>query len=190
MSKNVFLKLLRKNLSHLPKEEVEERVTFYSEMIDDQIEEGIPEEKIISKITSSSDFQDLIQTQKDKTKKRRLTTTEIILLAVGSPVWFPILLAIIIVVFSVIFTIVISFWAAFISLTAVSCAGLLYGIVLSITNNLTTGLAIIGASLVIAGLSILFFYLSKYTAKYSFLLCKKTFSILKKERRKNNEKNY
>jgi uncharacterized membrane protein len=182
MSKNDFLKLLRKNLSHLPKEEVEERINFYSEMIDDQIEEGTPEEEIISKITSSSDFQDLIATQEDKIKKRRLTTTEVILLAVGSPVWFPILLAIVIVVFAAVFTIVISFWAAFISLTAVSCAGLLYGIVLSITNNLSTGLAIIGASLVIGGLSILFFYLSKYTTKYSFLLCKKTFSSLKNKK--------
>ena len=182
MNKNEFLKFLRKKLSHLPKKEVEERITFYSEMIDDQIEEGTPEEEIISKINTSSDFQDLIPIKENKTEKRRLTTAEIILLAVGSPVWFPILLAIIIVVLSVIFTIVISFWAAFISLTAVSCAGLLYGIVLSITNNLTTGLAIIGASLVIGGLSILFFYLSKYTTKYSVLLCKKTFSSLKSKK--------
>ena len=95
MNKNEFLKFLCKKLSHLPKKEIEERIIFYSEMIDDQIEEGIPEEEIISKITTSSDFQDLIPIKENKTEKRKLTTAEIILLAVGSPVWFPILLAII-----------------------------------------------------------------------------------------------
>ena len=42
-NKQAFLESLRKNLSGLPQEDVEERVMFYSEMIDDKIEEGLSE---------------------------------------------------------------------------------------------------------------------------------------------------
>ena len=40
MNKKEFLKKLRKMLNNLPRREIEERISFYSEMIDDRIEEG------------------------------------------------------------------------------------------------------------------------------------------------------
>ena len=43
MNKQEFIALLRKGLSGLPQKELEERLTFYSEMIDDRIEEGLTE---------------------------------------------------------------------------------------------------------------------------------------------------
>ena len=39
MNKQEFLMRLREGLSGLPQNEIEERLTFYSEMIDDRIEE-------------------------------------------------------------------------------------------------------------------------------------------------------
>ena len=45
MNKQEFLKNLRVSLSNLPQEEIEERIIFYSEMIDDRIEEGLSEEE-------------------------------------------------------------------------------------------------------------------------------------------------
>ena len=41
MNKETFLAALRTNLESLPLEEVKERVTFYAEMIDDSIEDGL-----------------------------------------------------------------------------------------------------------------------------------------------------
>ncbi len=41
MTKQEFIAELRKGLSGLPKKELEERLTFYSEMIDDRMEEGL-----------------------------------------------------------------------------------------------------------------------------------------------------
>ena len=38
MNKSEFLEELRKGLAGLPKDDVEERLTFYGEMIDDRIE--------------------------------------------------------------------------------------------------------------------------------------------------------
>ena len=43
MNKQEFLDALRRALSGVPLEEIEERVGFYGEMIDDRIEEGLSE---------------------------------------------------------------------------------------------------------------------------------------------------
>ena len=45
MLKNEFMEQLRSRLVGLPSQEVEERLGFYSEMIDDRIEDGLTEEE-------------------------------------------------------------------------------------------------------------------------------------------------
>ena len=50
MSKQEFLVQLRKGLSGLPQDDIEERLTFYSEMIDDRMEEGLSEEDAVYEI--------------------------------------------------------------------------------------------------------------------------------------------
>ena len=186
MNKKEFLNNLRKKLSHLPKDEVEERINFYSEMIDDQLEEGIPEEEIISSINLKEEF-NFNESSKESNNndfitKAKNSIAKNILIILGSPVWFPILLALVITLFAVIFSFVISFWTSFISLVAVSFAGFIYGVVLLLSYKIATGLAIVGVSLVVAGLSIFAFYISKFTTKYSILLCKKTFTYFKKKK--------
>ena len=47
MSKNEFLYKLKKKLRGVPKNELEERLNFYSEMIDDRIEDGMDEKEAI-----------------------------------------------------------------------------------------------------------------------------------------------
>ena len=47
MNKQEFLMQLRKGLSYMPQEDIEERLTFYSEMIDDRMEEGLSEEDAV-----------------------------------------------------------------------------------------------------------------------------------------------
>ena len=54
MLKQEYLKQLKKSISSLPKAEINERVNFYSEMIDDLVEEGLSENvKIVSTIVVS-----------------------------------------------------------------------------------------------------------------------------------------
>ena len=50
MTKQNFLDKLRTKLKALPKKEVEECLSFYSEMIDDRIEEGLSECDAVSAI--------------------------------------------------------------------------------------------------------------------------------------------
>ena len=44
MTKINFILLLSEKLKNLPEKEVEERLSFYSEMIEDRMEEGFSEE--------------------------------------------------------------------------------------------------------------------------------------------------
>lgn len=47
MNKKEFLANLRNALSGLPQDEIEERLTFYAEMLDDRMEEGLSEEEAV-----------------------------------------------------------------------------------------------------------------------------------------------
>ena len=109
MCKQEFLAQLRQGLSGLPQEDIEERLTFYSEMLDDRIEEGLSEEdavaqigtveKIVSQIMSEIPLTKLV---KEKVKpKRALRAWEIVLLILGSPIWLSLLIAAAAVVLSV-----------------------------------------------------------------------------------------
>ena len=97
MRKEEFLNELRKKLAGLPKDDVDSRVEFYSEMIDDRIEEGKSEQEaiteignvdaIVNDIAKDTPFVKLV---KEKVKpKRALQTWEIVLLVLGFPLWFP-----------------------------------------------------------------------------------------------------
>ena len=54
MNKQEFLSRLRKQLKGL--EDKEERITFYSEMIDDRMEEGLSEEEAVAAVGSLDGF--------------------------------------------------------------------------------------------------------------------------------------
>ena len=59
MNKQEFLSLLKQKLSKLPKQEIKERITFYSEMIDDRVEEGLSEEEAVLEIGNIDEIADL-----------------------------------------------------------------------------------------------------------------------------------
>ena len=108
MTKKQFLDRLGKSLNGLPQEDISERLTFYGEMIDDRAEEGLTEEEAVAGIGSVEEItaQILEETPfarlvKERVKpKRRMTAWEIVLLAVGSPVWLSLLIALLAVVLS------------------------------------------------------------------------------------------
>ena len=97
MRKEEFLNELRKKLAGLPKDDVDSRVEFYSEMIDDRIEEGKSEQEAIAEIGNVDDIVNdiakdtpFVKLVKEKVKpKRALQTWEIVLLVLGFPLWFP-----------------------------------------------------------------------------------------------------
>ncbi len=52
MDKAGFLEELRQRLSGLPREELEERLSFYGEMLEDRMEEGLTEEEAVAVLGS------------------------------------------------------------------------------------------------------------------------------------------
>ena len=167
MNKQEFLSRLRSGLTGLPQEDIEERVEFYSEMIDDRMEEGFTEEEavagigtveeIISQIIAETPLTKLVK-EKVKTN-RRLRTWEIVLLIIGSPIWVSLLIAVIAVALSLYITLwalIICLWA--IDFSMIVCA-VLCVIFFTFTQILSpVGLASFGVGVTCAGLSIFLFF--------------------------------
>ncbi len=184
MSKQEFLAELRKGLSGLPKEDVEERLTFYSEMIDDRMEEGFSEEEavlaagIVNEIIAQA-VADIPLTKivKEKMKpKRWLRAGEMILLVLGSPVWLSLgvaAFAIILSLYISLWAVIISLWAVFVSILACGLGGIAVGVGFVAGGHGLAGAAMIGAGFICAGLSILTFFGCKAATKGCLLLTRK-----------------
>ena len=52
MKKSEFIEALRGRLQGIPREDLEERLAFYEEMIDDRIEDGLSEEEALAAVGS------------------------------------------------------------------------------------------------------------------------------------------
>lgn len=200
MTKQEFITKLKEMLSDLPEKEINDRIDFYSEMIDDRIEDGLTEEQAINDIGTVEDvakqiideiplfkiikhklkFKNKPKTQ-TSTNKRKRTWWEITLLAVGSPIWFSLIISF----FAVIISLYVSLWAVVISFYAVDLSLLLSGlsaiagIICIFTDGLSVGLLLIACGIMCIGLSILFFYVCKYVSKFSIFITKKLARLIK-----------
>ena len=56
MNKQEFLDQLRNGFSGLPREDAEERLAFYADMIDDRMEEGLSEEEAVAAAGSTDEI--------------------------------------------------------------------------------------------------------------------------------------
>lgn len=184
MSKQEFLAELEARLFGLPQDDIGDRLTFYSEIIDDRMEEGLSEEdavfgigsvdEIVSQIVVEVPFTKIV---KEKIKpKRALKAWEIVLLALGSPIWIPLLIAVIVVIFAayvVVWSLIVSLWAIEVSIAACSLEGIFAAFVFLIHGNVVIGMAMLGAGAFFAGLSILLFFGCKQATQYILHLTKK-----------------
>ena len=109
MNKQEFLDLLKDRLSGLPSGDVEERLSFWSEIIDDRMEEGLTESEAIAAVGSVEEISAQIISEfplsrivKEKAASGvRLRAWEIVLLCLGSPIWLSLLIAAFAIVISV-----------------------------------------------------------------------------------------
>lgn len=184
MNKQEFLAQLRKSLSGLPQEDVEERLTFYDEMIEDRMEEGLSEqeavlaagsvEEIISQTVADIP---LAKIAKERLKpKRHLKVWEIVLLAVGSPIWLSLGIALAAVFLSLyvsLWAVIVSLWAVFASFIIGSAASIPAGIIFIANNSIASGAVMFAAGIVCAGLAIFMFYGCKGTTKGTLIFTKK-----------------
>ena len=191
MTKQEFITALRDRLSGLPLCDINERLTFYSEMIDDRIEEGLSEEGAISDIGSVDEIAAQITSDiplsrliKERMKpQRRLSASVIVLLAIGSPLWLSLFIAAIAIgisFYAVIWALIITLWAVFASVATCSMGGTVAGILFTVRGQWSSGLAIIGASVFCIGLAIFLLFGCKNSTKGTILLTKKLTVAIKK----------
>lgn len=184
MTKQDFLTQLRKGLRGMPEHDLEERVTFYSEMIDDRMEEGLSEKEAVSAIGSVDSIIAQIVREVPMTKlikekiapRRRLKAWEITLLILGSPIWLSLLIAaaaVVLALYVCLWSVMISLWSVFASVASCSVGGILAGVGFAYSGNAPTGIAMIGAAIICAGLAILLFFGCKAATQGILMLTKK-----------------
>ncbi len=187
MTKTTFLYQLKNQLSLIPEKEREERISFYSEMIDDRIEEGICEEEAVESIGSLDtivhDILEEIRLSKQsdtsaKTKKQ-WKAWEIVLLALGSLLWIVLIASAFVVLLSFflsLWSVVASLLAVGISLPVASIGSLVIFAISLLGGNLPFGFVMLGVAVFSAGLSIFAFFGVKLAIKGAWILTKKTVS--------------
>ena len=191
MKKTEFINALRRKLSGFPEKEVDDRLSFYSEAIDDRIEEGLSEEDAIKEIGTVDEIYSqvvkeipLLKIVKEKMKpERRIKPWEIILISLGSPIWFSLLVA----AFAVLLSIYVSLWSVIVALWSVFaavavCAPILVvmSIAMIISGSAVSGIALFGGGITCAGVAIFAYFGCFEVTKGIVLLTNRIVPVIKK----------
>ena len=190
MTKNEFITEIKAGLQGYPDDEVIKSLSFYTESIDDRMEDEMQEDKAVSELGSIQDIirnikltmpiAVLAKTRIKESKEKSSSKTLWVILAIaGFPIWFPLLLAFA----SVALAVYISIWACIIALYACELAFglsgivcLVYSFIHMVTISRAGGIIIAGGSLFLIGL---FLVLLKPMISISKSLIKSTESFLK-----------
>ena len=178
MKRVEFLEALKARLWALPEADIQCSLDYYSEMIDDRMEDGLTEEEAVAAI---GNLEEIVQqilgetprppvvvepVKKEKPAKDNTKIWLIILLILASPVLISLAASAAATVLSVyvsLWTVVIVLYAGFLAL-AVSSVGCIVGSFFMV-GGIAGGIVAWGAALVCAGLAILLLLLANLAAK-------------------------
>ena len=191
MTKTQFVLELSEKLSGLPKDDIKKSAEFYIEMIDDRMDEGMSEAEAVAAIGSVDTIAEeilgeipMVKLVKEKIKpKRKLSAWEIVLLAIGSPIW----ISLAAVAIAVVLSIYVCLWAVEICIYATNItffAGALSGVVLTVVyfihGNVGAALLVLGAGILCAGLGLLMMWVCRESTRLMVVLTKKIWLGIKK----------
>jgi uncharacterized membrane protein len=163
MDKTAFLVRLRVALDRLPAYEIESLLTFYAEMIDDRVEDGMTAAQAIESLGAVAQIAEQLIAQtpvvpkaiaRVKTKSRALN---IVLLIIGAPLWIPLAITFAAVAFTiwlVIWVLLVSLWVVIAALLLSGIAGIAMGFYFLATAYPLIALFIVGAGLACAGIGL------------------------------------
>ena len=165
MNKEQFLTELKNGLSGLPQNDIDERMLFYGEMIDDRMEEGMSEEEAVSGIGSVDEIvsQTISEVPLTKIVKKRMTperslqTWEIVLIVLGLPL-LAAFVAVVLSMYAVIWSLIITLWAVELTFIACALSGIAAAAAYWLHGNLIPGFAMLGAAFLCGGISIFVFF--------------------------------
>ena len=190
MKKNEFLLELKERLVGLSETDLKQSLDYYTEMIDDRMEDGLSEDEAIAEVGTPAVIAEDILKEMPLTKlvkarvkpNRKMAAWEIVLLVIGSPLW----LALLLTLFAAVLSLYIALWSVVISLWAVEVAffgAVLVGVIALpislIQGNVWAGIALLGVGVLAAGLCIFGFYGCMQAAKGACFLGKRLFRFVK-----------
>ena len=190
MTESTFLESLRGRLSGLPQEEIDRSLDYYAEMIDDRMEEGMPEEDAVAAVgpvdsAAAQIIRDmsLPRLVKARVKPRRaLKAWEILLMVLGSPVWLPLLLAaaaVLLAVYITLWSLILVIYAIDLSFAACAVAGLAGGAICLFGQRVPLGAASVGCGLIGFGVAVLLFFGANQAVRGTLWLSRSTVQGIK-----------
>lgn len=161
MNKQEFLNELAQRLTSLPENERAKAIAYYNEIIDDRIEDGIPENEAVEALGNSEEIAENIMYDmsiptliKSKVKESKFQASNkglwLAFVIVGSPVWFPLLMALIAVIIAMyiaVWSLIISLYAVVFSLGLTCLVGILGGLAQSVMKSIPVGLCVLGVAI-------------------------------------------
>lgn len=188
MNKQQFLGAIGERLRGLSRGDIAKSLDYYSEMIDDRMEDGLMEEEAVAAMGSVDDIvsQILMDTPLPKLVRakakpsRALRSWEIVLLVLGSPIWGSLLLgaaAVLLALYGAVWVVVIAFYSADLGIGVCALACLFGAAAVVFTDGLGGALFCFGAGLICGGAAVLIFFgcnlLAAGVIRLSgFLVCK------------------
>ncbi len=191
MTKIDFLYKLDEKLSGLPEEDRSKSIEYYSEIIDDRIEEGYTESGAVAALGNIDDIVDTIISEiplsriiKAKVKVRKaLEPWKIVLIVFGAITIVPVVISLIaaaISVYASLWAVAVSLYAVVVSLAAGGVGGVIAFFPLLIFGETASAFILLGLALASLGLVIPFFHISKYFTKLAILITKGIIFLIKK----------
>lgn len=182
MTKAEFIESLIGSLNGLSEDDIKKSKDYYEEMIDDRMEDGIPEEEAVSGLGTVDEIKDQILEEVPITKivkerikpKRALRAWEIVLLIIGAPLWIPITAALIVVAL----VLYLCFWIIILALYLCDFAVFIWGFGVIIgafvqQYGFNAGLFMAGCGVASIGIAILLFFGFTKVAQGMIFLSKK-----------------
>ena len=176
MKKHEFLEQLHKALSGLPPQEIDEQLVYYSEIIDDKIEEGISEEEAVAQIGPIEEIASQVKSEMPRksilkeaiSKNYSLPLWAIICLIFGIPIWGSLLIAVVSSIFAaivVILSTIVLLWAASVAVGGCVIGGMATAVIQFVHGQTAAAVCLFGGSLVCIGLTILLVMVSEAATK-------------------------
>ena len=169
MTKTEYLKSLKRALRPVKNEERKKSLAYFSEVIDDRMEDGVSEEDAIAELESVEAAAERIiaEAQALGQLKPKRGIWEIALIILGFPLWFPVLLTIAIVVLTIYGLVWVIIGSLFITSAALGLCGVagIFCLFMYLGTNPAAGFAVLGTGFVSAGLGVALFIPTLHLAK-------------------------
>lgn len=183
MNRKTFIRRLSRALRALPQKERETSIAYYEEMIDDRMEAGMSEEEAVEALGPVGEVAEMIlENLPHDVQTARIGTLEVVLLALGSPIWLSLLIVAAALAFSAAVTIaalIVTLYAVLVGLALSAPLCLISAAWQLLEGSLSQALMGFGKGCLCGGLFLMFLPLCKRASAGLIWLCRQAWQRLK-----------